>query len=157
MKTRSVWSSAAPHGSITLLEINDDRPRFGREQLYEFVCEECGAHRLGLSWQEARREAADHTCSPVLITERTLSHSGQSVRLSAKECDIVQLLLSRHPSPVAPRELERLVRSDADAPRVTMPKQLMGLRRHLAMVGVALRCQSGVGYTLEFADLADLA
>lgn len=63
MTIRTVWSSEAPQGSIMLLEITDDRPHFElREQVYEFVCATCGARDVGLSWQEARREAAAHCC-----------------------------------------------------------------------------------------------
>ena len=63
MAIRTVWSSDAPQGSITLVEITDDRRHFGlREQVYEFVCGTCGHRSVGLSWQEARREAVNHRC-----------------------------------------------------------------------------------------------
>lgn len=87
--------------------------------------------------------------SVVLTDDRMLVRAGRAVRLSVKERDVVAMLLARDPDAVDFRDLERAFRSSAEPDLRSMPKKLMPLRRRLAVVGLALRCQQRVGYTLE--------
>ena len=89
---------------------------------------------------------------PVLTADRLLVHAGRIVRLSVAECAVVTMLLERHPDPVEARVLERALRPGTEPDLRLTPRRLMQLRRRLVVVGMALRCQQRVGYTLELSE-----
>ena len=78
--------------------------------------------------------------------------TGQSVKLGAKEYQLMELLL-RNAGQVLPREtiLTRIWGYDSDAEYNNLAVYLSFLRRKLAFVGstVEIRAVRGVGYALE--------
>ena len=82
----------------------------------------------------------------------TCSATGQSIRLGAKEYQILEMLL-RNPRQILPRETitERVWGYDSDAEYNSLEVYMSFVRRKLAFVGSKARIKAsrGIGYTLE--------
>ena len=80
------------------------------------------------------------------------TNNGKSVRLAAKEYQLMELFL-RNPHQLLPKEtiLERVWGFDNEAEYNNLPVYLTFLRRKLAFVGahVEIRASRGLGYMLE--------
>ena len=73
----------------------------------------------------------------------------RTVQLWIRERQLVAVLLSRWPRPLAPSEVDRVLWPVSPPSETTRRVTLARLRRRLMIVGLALRCRARVGYTLE--------
>ncbi|HEY7106295.1 MAG TPA: hypothetical protein VH986_07820 [Acidimicrobiia bacterium] len=85
----------------------------------------------------------------VALARDALARGSRSVRLSRRESKLVALLLERSPDPLCPRDLAHVLWPARAPSDLAHRRELVRLRRRLAVVGLALRFRPRVGYTLE--------
>ena len=71
------------------------------------------------------------------------------VQLRSRECALVAALFDHFPRPLPTAEFAHLLWPAVVPSDTARGRSMMLLRRRLATVGLALRCQQRVGYTLE--------
>jgi hypothetical protein len=78
-----------------------------------------------------------------------LAGLGRDIQLTRRERQLVPALIDRWPKPVPAQEAGRLLWPNRYRSDTIRHSTMTGLRRRLTVVGLALRCRTGVGYTLE--------
>jgi DNA-binding winged helix-turn-helix (wHTH) protein len=84
-----------------------------------------------------------------LVGPGVLVRGEREVQLRTRECALVAVLFDHFPHPLPTAEFSRLLWPAAAPSEIARRRCMMLLRRRLATVGLALRCQTRVGYTLE--------
>jgi hypothetical protein len=84
-----------------------------------------------------------------IVDAGVLLRGDRAVQLTARESKLVALLVGRWPTPVPAKEVARLMWPKSGPTDFARRTALMQLRRRLSVVGLALRCRTDLGYTLE--------